>query len=173
MKKKKKKTNKNKKRSLVLILTILLVVFGIIFFIRNINNEKIKETNEIIEQDKDENKLYKITTDSYMATMLDDGGSHTNIYYTINLKESNIKKFEDKYKGNEGWLYKNKIVYDKQLNEKEKKKIRDILENISNNSDILNSVYDVGYYIVKLNNEEEKTTNNQELKDYLNEIDNK
>ena len=70
----------------------------------------------------DEQVKYLLITDVHQNTMLNDGGSHTNQYYEINFKNMSVVKYEDKYKGFEGYVYKRKKLYEKNLKKSENEK---------------------------------------------------
>lgn len=121
-----------KKKILSTIIVVLLIV--VLIFILNIIINKPKDyTKSAFVLDSD-NK-YKITTNMKWMTMQNDGGSHINIYYQIDFNENRVIKCEDKYVGFKGYEYEGKILYSKEISEKEKQKLKSIFENISNNSE--------------------------------------
>ncbi len=67
--------------------------------------------------------------------MQDDGGSHTNIYYQIDVDNSQVIKCEDKYVGFKGYEYEGKILYKKTLNETELKDLTILINNMIEKKD--------------------------------------
>lgn len=112
----------------------------------------------------DEQVKYLLITDMHQNTMLNDGGSHTNQYYEINFKNMSVVKYEDKYKGFEGYVYKRKKLYEKNLkkseNEKLKKYISKIIKDKQSNVDLTTSNWK--YYILIPHDNSNISYNNME-----------
>ena len=90
----------------------------------------------------DSNNKYIITTNMKWMTMQNDGGSNTNTYYQIDFNKNKIIKCVDKYVGFEGYEYKGKILYSKEISKKEKQDFEDILANKTKTFEILNKIFD-------------------------------
>ena len=85
-----------KKRIILVIITVSVCIASIILLYLKFNTKF--EVNTI---DK-----YIFTTDMKWLTMQNDGGSHINIYYQVDLQNNIIKKCQDEYKGFKGYVYK-------------------------------------------------------------------
>lgn len=112
---------------------ILLVLIGIsiaVAVICAVFLEKVKSRENV--------DIYTIITDARFATLLNDGGSHTDTRYEVDLKRGVVTKLEGYYKGFEGWEYQNKKLYSKNLNDAEIKAIKNLFDNIEQNSDKYN-----------------------------------
>lgn len=121
---------------------ILLANIMMILFIFNTGNKN----EDVI----DEQENYLLITDMFQKTMLNDGGSCLNQYYEINFKNMSVIKYEDYYKGFEGFIYKRKELYEKKLNSNEnsklKKYLNEILEEKQSSVDLSTSNFQ--YYIL-------------------------
>ncbi len=91
-------------------------------------NQEIEEVSVDFLLDN-ENK-YLITTDMKWMTMRNDGGSHTNVYYQIDLNTGMVKKCEDEYVGFKGYEYEGKVINKKTLDETEKVSLQGVLDSI-------------------------------------------
>ena len=118
---------------------------------------------------------YKIVTDFQYKTLQKDGGSHINIYYKINLSENKIIKYEDKYVGFEGYEYKDKIIYEKNISNDINNKLKNIIEDLINKEDI-NNTNNYSPYIIEYGDINNKKIYNSEsiklLENVLKIIDN-
>ena len=115
-----------KKKIIFLVVLILIVVIILITNIIIKNKQDYSKSDFIV----DGEGKYIITTYTKYATMQSDGGSHTNIYYQIDLNENKVIKCEDKYVGFKGYEYEGKILYSTQLSETEEKKLKLILDKV-------------------------------------------
>lgn len=130
------------KRKIVLVVLFILLMLALLFIANIMINKKQGYTTSDFVKEKDytksdfvldnENK-YQITTSMKFMTMRNDGGSHTNLYYQIDLNENKVIKCEDEYAGFKGYKYEGKVLDVKKLNAKEKQDLKLLLDNISNN----------------------------------------
>jgi hypothetical protein len=118
----------------VSICVVILAVIGILLYIQISN--------------KVEKGIYIITTDSQFTTLLNDGGSHINIYYKIDLENKLIKKYEDRYIGFKGYKYKDKLIYEKYIDNKLNTEIKYALADLLDKNDIRNED-NYAYYTIK------------------------
>lgn len=126
-------------------------------------------------KDDDISYEYKIITDSKYKTLLNDGGSHINIYYKINFSTKTITKYEDSYIGLEGYEYKGKIIYKKNIDINTNKRIKLLINNLIKKEDI-NDKNSYSPYIVELNGNSKEIYNSNSIKsleDILEMIDKK
>jgi len=93
----------------------------------------------------DSNLKFKVETPSHYMTMQNDGGSHTNIYYEIDLENGTVKQLQDQYKGFEGYVYKGKINYSKNLTADEIKGLHTLFDEVIANKDEINEENDLDY----------------------------
>lgn len=105
-----------------------------------LKEKEIKDIKvESITKDKNEdfvNYDYKIITDNRFRTLQNDGGSHVNVYYTIDFKNNLIVKYEDKYVGFKGYEYKDKVVYKKTISKRMASKLKSVIEELITKEDI-------------------------------------
>lgn len=128
----------------------LTVAGGII--VLNINrkqNLKVESSRGAEKQNYD----FKIITDVKFRTLQNDGGSHINIYYLVNLKKNKIVKYEDKYVGLKGYEYKDKIVYEKYIDDTINTKLQDTILDLTTKKDI-NKKNNYNYYTIEDGNNE-------------------
>ena len=141
-----------KKKILIFAIVSVLIVSGIIV-LTLINKNKYIQSNFVLDN---ENK-YIVTTNTKWMSMQNDGGSHTNIYYQIDLNEKSIIKCEDKYVGFKGHEYKGKIIFSKKINDIEKNELETILNDAIKNNIYKEENMNFNYYIVSsFNNEDVK-----------------
>jgi len=124
---------------------------------------------------KKDNKInkYIIVTDYRFITMLNDGGSHTNVYYEIDLKSGIVKKLEDHYIGFQEYEYQGKEIYKKTLKGNIIKKLRKLLEELIKKEDN-NDTNNYNPYVIKYDDKEKEIYNKDSinlLRDKLKEID--
>lgn len=125
------KFNKNKiigeimkKIKIAILVIVLLIVIFIVGY-------KIYEYS--IEFRLDDVNKYLVTTDTRFLTMRNDGGSHENIYYGVDLDKGKVTKYEESVK-----VYLNlgfstditKITFNKNLEENDVEELRILLNNI-------------------------------------------
>lgn len=126
-------------------------------------------------KDDDISYEYKIITDSKYKTLQNDGGSHINIYYKINFSTKTITKYEDSYIGFEGYEYKDKIIYKKNIDINTNKRIKLLINNLIKKEDI-NDKNSYSSYIVEFNGNSKEIYNSNSIKsleDILKMIDKK
>lgn len=109
----------------ILIILIVAIIIGCTIFIV-INNQKTVSSNFLFDEE------YTIETDDQFKTLKNDGGSHYNRKYIIDLKKQTVSKKEDYYEGFEGEKYKDKELYKKNLTKSEIKELKKIIKEIIN-----------------------------------------
>lgn len=79
----------------------------------------------------DSNNKYVIVTDYKWRTMMNDGGSHTSIYYNIDLDSNVVQKVRESYNANLGGIPKTttNILYTVNINSSIEYDFRELLEN--------------------------------------------
>ena len=90
---------------------------------------------------------YTIITDSKFITMQNDGGSHINIYYEVNVKSGEIKKLADSYVGFQGYEYEGKELYKKTIKGDILKELKKLLEDLVNEEDKSDDTHYSSYVI--------------------------
>ena len=107
---------------------------------------------EVLKDFKVDNKnRYIVTTDKKLKTLENDGGSYINIYYAIDLDKKIAIQVEDRYIGFDGYSYKDKINYKKELSDKEAKKIEKLIKRMienPENTQPYENASEVGMYYV-------------------------
>jgi len=117
---------------------------------------------------------YIIITDSRYNTLQNDGGSHSDIYYEIDLNKNEVKKFEDLYIGFKGYEYQGKLIYNKSINSSIAMNLGDLLDNLISKEDI-NDTNNYSPFVIKQGDIEKDiySQNSIELlKEQLQQIDN-
>ena len=114
------------KKEILIIAIVILIIFliGAIILI----NKKQGYTKSDFALDS-ENK-YIVTTDTKYKTVRDDGGSHTNIYYQIDLDNNSVIKCEDVYVGFKGYEHEGKIIATKELSNDEENELVSLFDKI-------------------------------------------
>ncbi|MBQ9072366.1 MAG: hypothetical protein IJY25_04345 [Bacilli bacterium] len=152
----------NKKFILVLIIIVILGIclgLGIMKIFKTQNSQKVK------------NNEYIIVTDYKYKTMLNDGGSHHNIYYEISGNV--VKKYEDYYIGFKGYEYQGKLIYEKEISNKIKKELISLIEQLLLKED-LNETNNYSPFVIKSLDQEKNIFNEESiksLKEILKKID--
>ena len=108
------------KKIIVLIFVVAIAVLGSVLALVFSNNKTEK---------------YIVVTNSKYMTMENDGGSNHNIYYEFDLKKNVVKKLEDYYIGFEGYKYRGKVIYKKNLTSYYSKKSKKLLDNLLKEED--------------------------------------
>lgn len=103
---------------------------------------------------------YDLITYDRFLTLQDDGGTHYDRKYTIDLFKKTVIKKEDYYKGFQGIQYKDKTLYQKKINNQEVKKIKNLMEDIIKNQKQYSIDQEKSYLYYSL------YVNNQEIKIY-------
>jgi hypothetical protein len=150
---------------------LLIGIFVIKINERVIENPQIESSTKA---DDNVNYDYKIVTDTKYRTLQDDGGSHTNIYYEVNFENNKIIKYEDKYVGLEGYEYKDKIVYKKNIDENINSKLKNLMKDLTTKTDI-NTTDNYEFYTIEYEDDKIEIYNEESiesLNSILNEIDN-
>ena len=150
-----------KKKLIVLFIIILIIIL-----------KGIKVLNKELD-----NNIYTITTNFKYLNMQNDGGSNTNVYYEFNPNKKSIKKLEDIYNGSiKGghYDYKGKEIYNKTINNKTTKELKDLLNDLISKEDV-NNPKNYEPYTIKYKDKEKSIYNKESiklLKGKLEEIDN-
>ncbi len=111
----------------------------------------------------DSDKRFIITTDSKYNTMQNDGGSHINIYYQVDLEEKVAYKLQDKYVGFKGYEYKGHLMNKKELSDEDVLEIEELVDKMIKDKDQVPEEETYKFYTLETKDYEEiKITN----KDY-------
>lgn len=132
---------RNKIDTIIAILITIIIILLIILIFKIINN-KVQYSKFVLNS----SSKYIVTTSSKFLTVEDNGSSNTNIYYQIDLEDKKVIKCEDKYVGFEGYKYKGKIIYSKNLDEDTTKNLKDLIENIIETKDKEKDLSNYNYY---------------------------
>lgn len=91
---------------------------------------------------------YMIIDDTRWNSTVDDGGSTTNVYYQINLTDKQVRKCEDKYSGPmQNYEYKEKVIYQKEFDDKLATKISETLDKLWQAGDTKEGTY--SFYVIE------------------------
>ena len=102
---------KKSEKILLIILGVLIVICLSVFFVFKVMNKNSAKYD------------YVFVTDMAIKTMLNDGGTHTDIYYEVDLKNNSVVKKQDEYKGFEGKVSENILKTYRINNSKNKRNI--------------------------------------------------
>lgn len=99
-----------------------------------ISGDVVQEKSEVSNKfELDNENKYILTTNMKWLTMRNDGGSHDDVYYQIDLNTNIVKKCEDVYVGFKGYEYRGKVLNQKTLNKTEKDALEGIFESVITN----------------------------------------
>jgi len=143
---------------IVITFLLILVLCGLI----NFNNKEEKMVEESLREFNDyefkidSNNKYEIITDMKWKTMLNDGGSNTDIYYQLDLDNNIVSKIKEKYYANLGNKPKleKEIIYIKKIDLNIKKEAELLLNDIISRDDVKEDNYN-SFSILSLNFEKE------------------
>lgn len=189
------KMSKNKKMIIGILIAVLIIVIGIVvvykvieknvtnradfnFTVENISSKSVDTVNQ--EQkttvELDESNKYIITTDFRWKTMMNDGGSNTNIYYEIDLDNNSVNKITESYHANLGGTPKtDKELITIKIDNKLSKELSTTLNEIFQSKDI-NNTNNYNFYTIEKQNEEKNIYNEDNikiLKELINKIEGK
>lgn len=112
----------------------------------NLSDEQLNILESIIRKDesllkKDNTNLtgeYTIITDMRWKTMQNDGGSHTSIYYKINLNYGRVIKIEEDFHANLGGTptTDESVIYTKKLDDELTSETKTLIEDLISKEDI-------------------------------------
>lgn len=117
-----------KKIYIFIVIAIICISFIVGFII---NYKFFRTANDFILDDEDK---YIVTTNTAIMTAISDGGTHYDVRYNVDLKNKKVIKVEDYYKGLEGYKYKNRIKFEKRLNDEEIEQIKELFNELKENS---------------------------------------
>ncbi|MBO5478042.1 MAG: hypothetical protein J6A15_09885 [Clostridia bacterium] len=106
----------------------ILIIAGIVLAIVIIISIILINTKHEFNLDTD--MKFLVTTDEKTYTYADDGGSHINSYYEIDLEKKTVSKREDKYVGLKGYKYQGKLLYTKKLTDEECTQLQNLLNDV-------------------------------------------
>ena len=116
---------------------------------------------------------YEITTDLIYRTTSNDGGSYHNEYYLVSFTEGKIEKYEDVYIGFQGFKYKDRFLYQKDIPDDMKNELKTLLDRLVIEEDV-NDDNNYSPYVINDNNQEKRIYNSESirlLEDIFNRID--
>lgn len=74
---------------------------------------------------------YTLTDDTHWKTLMDDGGSNTNVYYQLNFTDRKVRKCEDKFVGPlHVYDYRERVIYEIDMDEKTSQKFQTLLDKL-------------------------------------------
>ena len=148
------------------------------YYVAVIPNSKLESINyaawqnpkEVITVPADSYDLYTITTDSRYATLRDDGGSYTSIYYEIDLATNKVTKYNEKYEANLTSTPETTLstIYEKNVSADLLDSIKIEIDNIYEKEDVKDSQLPYNINGKDIYNSESINV----LKDLLNSLDN-
>lgn len=106
---------------ITIIVAILVVICSIVYY-------KFFRTAKYFVLDNEDK--YIVTTNEATMTAMSDGGTHYNVRYNVDLTNKKVIKVQDYYKGFEGYKYKNRIIFEKNLSDKEIEQIKTLFKEI-------------------------------------------
>lgn len=148
------------KKKLIIGLVILVIITIIsLFLIMNYQKEE-------------KDNLYTIITDDQFKTLLNDGGTHYDTKYEVDLSKKIVTKYESYYIGFKGYKYENKVLYEKKLTNKEKNKIKELFEDIIDNKEIYSEDKEKTYmfYTFKFKDNEDILIYDKEVIDKIEQL---
>lgn len=154
----------NMKKTLLLSMTVLIIIaiIVVVFIVKKVNIENTK----ITDFELDNNNKYEIVTDHKWMTMQDDGGSHTSIYYQVDLANNKITKITKVYKANLGGTPETnqKIDYTKVIDIDITQQMKDLLNEVMSKEDT-NETNNFKFFTISSFNYEKYIYNIDTIKD--------
>jgi len=143
-----------------IIVGVILIVVAACFF-----NYMYDKNQYIFEL---EGNKYIIETDDGQITMMNDGGSHTDIYYEINLDENIVERVSesvDYSKVGPGGIpeINKKIMYTKNIDAKMQQEIKKTLAQVLEKEDI-NDSKNYHYFVISTESTEKTIYNKKTIK---------
>lgn len=132
---------------------------------KNIIEAIIHNDESLINVNNDE--IYKLVTDMWCKTMLNDGGSHESSYYIFDFSKNKVEKYESYYRAYEGYDYKDRLIYTKEIDKETLSSIKNTLNTLLYKED---DKEDNLCPFSIIHNDEEKEIYNEESINKLNEI---
>ncbi len=132
---------------------------------QSIINAIIRNDESLLNVNNDE--IYKLVTDMWCKTMLNDGGSHKSSYYTFDFSKNKVEKYESYYRADKGYDYKDKLIYSKEIDKETLNNIKNTLNTLLYKEDDKEDNF-CPFSII--HNDEEKEIYNKESIDTLNGI---
>lgn len=117
---------------------------------------------------------YKVITDLRYRTTLNDGGSYHNEYYLVNFTKGKVEKYEDVYIGFQGFKYKDRFLYQKDIPDDMKNELETLLDRLVIEEDV-NDDNNYSPYVINDDNQEKSIYNSESIRlldDIFNRIDN-
>lgn len=113
---------------------------------------------------------YTIITDLKWQTMQNDGGSHSSLYYQLDLENNIVRKIKEEFKANLGGTPSNKkyIIYTKNINNAINEEAKKILEEIIESEDV-NETNNYNFFTI-LNLNSEKNIHNTKTIERINDL---
>ena len=98
----------------------------------------------------DSKNKYTITTDLRWKTMQNDGGSHSSIYYQIDLDNNIISKVQEDYHANLGGTHSQQknVIYIKKIDTNIQSEVKSLLNEIITKEDI-NETHNYNFFTIK------------------------
>ncbi len=151
------------------VLLILLLGCGIAYIMLN------KKTIDNYTFKLDSKNKYEVITDMRYLTMLDDGGSNTNVYYEIDLDNKIISKIQEVFHANLMGTPSTdkKNIYTIKINNSIKKEIDNLLDEVKTKEDI-NDTNNYNFFTIKSLNFEKNIYNEktiEKIKKLLKKVD--
>lgn len=143
---------------ITIIVATLLVICSIVYY------KFFRTAKDFVLDTEDK---YIVTTNESTMTAMSDGGTHYNVRYNVDLESKKVIKVQDYYKGFEGYKYKNRIIFEKKLSDKEIEELKALLKeiNVEKNSD-----RSLKGYIIEHMNEEKVEINSKEYIDKIEKL---
>lgn len=155
---------------------LVVLVGGILLFTvinKNKEDDNKKDNGEYSFTVDSENK-YEIVTDSRFITLMNDGGSNTNVYYQIDLDNNKVIKKSEDYKANLGGTptLDEQTLYTKNINSELKNETKKLLDELIEKEDKKGDNY--SFYVITHSDGDKEIYNTdsiKKLRDLLVKID--
>lgn len=121
-------------KKIIIVLGIIVLLIVILLLYQNTRVHSFELDDEF---------KYVVQTDERWMTMQNDGGTHSNSYYEINLNKNTVEKRQDyKYKNLDASSlerleksYQGELIYGKKLKKEECEDLKTLFDSILQNSD--------------------------------------
>ena len=146
--------------STLLLLLAIIVIVVMVCFIYKLYKDKQSKISELNNFELDSKNKYTIITDLRWNTMQNDGGSHSSLYYQIDLDNNIISKVQEDYHANLGGTSSKQksVIYIKKIDTNIQVEVKSLVDEIITKEDI-NETHNYNFFTISSLNTEKDIYN--------------
>ena len=135
--------------STLLLLLAIIVIVVMVCFIYKLYKDKQSKISELNNFELDSKNKYTIITDLRWNTMQNDGGSHSSLYYQIDLDNNIISKVQEDYHANLGGTSSKQksVIYIKKIDTNIQVEVKSLVDEIITKEDI-NETHNYNFFTI-------------------------